>query len=1141
MYICVILGILMLKKSLSEGTNSEYDMTVTAYDSGNPRKSVDVRVSITVQRNEFPPVFVNGPYSQTVSENIRNGTGIFTILATDEDLQGELTYEVIGLSPAPNFFHVHPTEGTVWVINDLTGDRALTYTLRIGVYDSSSPEEKVFTEMNIHVNRNEYTPEFSEDTYTKTILANIELGTVVLRVSATDNDRDDSLQYTLTSDSSCQEYFYMNPDTGAISLKRMLSEVPVSFFRCEVFVSDQGYPTENTDRANLQISVTRDVELPSFTRELYTGEVSESASVGTTITRVQANIPVIVGVVVYDVTGLYPAPDFFDVGENTGVITVKRDLRLDSLKLNSYNLQLIAFDSVTPNMRGTTEVAITVTRSINNPVFTQNEYSATTTINQALGETIVTVSANDADGDAIFYELIGDDKALDYFFVNPSTGEISLKSPINLDNSIEYLLRVKASDNPAESEQMSTVQVRIYVARDEIRPRFNGPYRLTIDENLAVNKSVTTVRATDGDQSGEMTYEIVGVYPAETFFWINSRSGTIYIRNSLSSDSLKTATYRVRVAAFDSHFPMTRVTEDVEISVTRNPSPPSFSQRNYRTSISEMFPAGDNIIQFTATDPDGDLVFYSLEGQESTISFFYLNPFDGTLTLRRSLVGSTQSSFSFSVRATDQQGSQSRSSDVSVSIEITRDQEPPQFVGAPYFVEVSENKGVNQTVTQIVATDPDLQGRLQYEVRGVAPGTNFFYIDTDSGNIYVRAPLNMETDTRYTLIVVVWDSGNPNIEVSTQVSITVKRNEYAPQFFPRTVSVQLSEHAAVGTNITRVHATDDDLEGLKSQITYSVIGDNAAPTYFFIHPSNGDIFIAKSLTLDSQASRQHLLRVVARDQGTPQQTGIATISVSVERNSYSPVFQNPSSYQQTIADTFTPGFTVMTVEATDNDLEGPNSDIVYSLIGDGMGREYFAIDSHSGSINLRQPLDSAGIAMYSMQVQACDKGVPPKCTEAEATVSITTDDNFPQFEQTQYDITLKEDSEITLSIVKLSAEDADCPVKYSITGDGLATTLFDVGEDSGIITLAQSFAVDTGTLYTIRAVAYDSCNPVQKAVAFVRVTVVRNENTPVFERSRYSATVDETQNIGANVVQVQAVDSDVVSEIYLSSSNEYVI
>ena len=104
-------------------------MLITAMDNGRPVRTGEARVILTVKRNQFPPAFSSESYTQTVSENVRNGTGIFTVRATDQDLQGNMVYEIVGISPAPLYFHVNPTLGTVWVKDDLKKDRALQYTV----------------------------------------------------------------------------------------------------------------------------------------------------------------------------------------------------------------------------------------------------------------------------------------------------------------------------------------------------------------------------------------------------------------------------------------------------------------------------------------------------------------------------------------------------------------------------------------------------------------------------------------------------------------------------------------------------------------------------------------------------------------------------------------------------------------------------------------------------------------------------------------------------------------------------------------------------------------------------------------------------------------------------------------------------
>ncbi len=61
--------------------------------------------------------------------------------------------------------------------------------------------------------------------------------------------------------------------------------------------------------------------------------------------------------------------------------------------------------------------------------------------------------------------------------------------------------------------------------------------------------------------------------------------------------------------------------------------------------------------------------------------------------------------------------------------------------------------------------------------------------------------------------------------------------------------------------------------------------------------------------------------MLARDQGTPVQEGMATVFITVSRNAYNPVFVAPETYSTNMAVTFTPSLTVITVQATDADVE----------------------------------------------------------------------------------------------------------------------------------------------------------------------------------------------------------------------------
>ncbi len=75
----------------------------------------------------------------------------------------------------------------------------------------------------------------------------------------------------------------------------------------------------------------------------------------------------------------------------------------------------------------------------------------------------------------------------------------------------------------------------------------------------------------------------------------------------------------------------------------------------------------------------------------------------------------------------------------------------------------------------------------------------------------VKQPVTVKSVSYlFQLLIVAWDSGNPDLEITTTVEIEVRRNEYKPEFFPTQYTESVSEHASVGTNITRVTATDRD-------------------------------------------------------------------------------------------------------------------------------------------------------------------------------------------------------------------------------------------------------------------------------------------------------------------------------------------
>ena len=86
------------------------------------------------------------------------------------------------------------------------------------------------------------------------------------------------------------------------------------------------------------------------------------------------------------------------------------------------------------------------------------------------------------------------------------------------------------------------------------------------------------------------------------------------------------------------------------------------------------------------------------------------------------------------------------------TINIERDEGPPEFQNLPYTQSIDHDLPVNSLVLVTSAIDRELRGQLMYEIVGDVPATSFFKLSSGtSGRILVRSNLRLDTfgTTRY--------------------------------------------------------------------------------------------------------------------------------------------------------------------------------------------------------------------------------------------------------------------------------------------------------------------------------------------------------------------------------------------------------
>lgn len=146
-----------------------------------------------------------------------------------------------------------------------------------------------------------------------------------------------------------------------------------------------------------------------------------------------------------------------------------------------------------------------------------------------------------------------------------------------------------------------------------------------------------------------------------------------------------------------------------------------------------------------------DELKYSIKNDslgEIASKFFYLEPTTGVVTIRRALNRTdpefpANAQFLFAIIATDQVPINQKSTEASVSIRVTTGGDrPPVFDLSLYNTEIDENYGINSTVINTRAVDPDNNGgQVRYDLFSRTSELQPFDIDSVTGTVYVRDSL----------------------------------------------------------------------------------------------------------------------------------------------------------------------------------------------------------------------------------------------------------------------------------------------------------------------------------------------------------------------------------------------------------------
>lgn len=636
-----------------------------------------------------------------------------------------------------------------------------------------------------------------------------------------------------------------------------------------------------------------------------------------------------------------------------------------------------------------------------------------------------------------------------------------------------------------------------------------------ITENVAVGTSIITVSAIS---QTTLTYDIrQGNTDGE--FRINQYSGVITTRKSL--DFEKTTSYSLVVQAVNMAGMASNATAVIQLK-DENDNPPVFQQLHYQGSISEaaavnsvVLNAEDSPLVINATDADSDenaLLVYQIV-EDVAKMFFTVDSGTGSIRTIAGLDHETLDTFRFHVLVRDSGRPQLTAdgpAEVTIQVMDTNDS-PPQFSQSSYEAILLRPTFVGVEVLQVKATDPDknVSKNLTYSLtNGVL---EHFAIKPLSGVIVVKQ--NNFSNERFLFGVRVTDGKFSNTAL---VNILVREALDSGLSFSQSIySATIHENESAVTQVAVVNALGNHVN---EPIVYTLLNGGML---FRIRSTSG-VIQTTGVAFDREERESYELVIEARREDDHLHVARVLVQVHVKDvNDNAPLFVGLPYYAAVQVDA-EPGTAIFRVTAIDQD-EDVNGHVSYYLLDD---HGHFEINKLTGILSLKKAFESdLSNVEYQMVIYARDHGSIPLSSTTEFTITIVNK-AMPVFDRTFYSISVNEDVAEHTPILGINATSPKGQkIIYTIV-DGDPSLQFDIGFDTGVITVIHPLDYETAARYNLTIRATDCLTGAHAEVDIDVAVKDVNDNQPIFQKMSYEVVLSETVMIGTPALHVSAIDND---------------
>ncbi|KAI8034953.1 hypothetical protein M5D96_012300 [Drosophila gunungcola] len=1117
-------GVIELVKSLPPAAedvekNGRFSLVISAKDHGQPEsKRSFLNLQLVVQgSHNNPPRFLQAVYRATILENVPSGS--FVLQVTAKSLHGgenaNLSYEIPN-GVANDLFHVDWQRGIITTRGQFDRESKASYVLPVYVRDanrlatsaSSAVRKQRSSDSNGETSNgqhfdvatvyisigdvNDNSPEFRPGScYGLSIPENSEPG-VIHTVVASDLDEgpNSDLIYSITGGNQGNK-FSINARSGELSV-RALDREQQSMYILQIQASDRGQPKSRQGHCNITVFVEdQNDNAPRFKLSKYIASVQEDAPLGTSVVQINA-VDADLGVNARLVYSLANETQWqFAIDSQSGLITTVG--KLDRELQASYSFMVLATDGGRYEV-GSASVPVQINVldvNDNRPVFERYPYIGQVPALIQPGQTLLKVQAHDADlggNGEVVYSLKAENSAVSgKFRINPSTGALSASQSLASESGKLLQLEVMARDkgNPPQSS-MGLIEILVGESHQGSPVlRFqNETYRVKIMENSPSGTKLIQVVALRSDGRRQKVQFSFGAGNEDGILSLDSLSGDIRVNKPhlLDFDRFATPSMSALNRGRAMHYE-----QEIDESAEEDTNNATRSQRALTSS------------SFALTNSQPNEIHVVVVARTTEAPFL------------------------------------AAFSELVIELEDENDNSP-QFSQKQFVAIVSEGNSKGTFVAQVQAFDSDAgsNARLRFHIVDGNHDNAFVIEPAFSGIVKTNIVLDREIRDIYKLKIIATDEGVPQMTGTATIRVQiVDVNDNQPTFPPNNL-VSVSEATELGAVITSISANDVDTH---PTLTYRLGSESTLETenlsIFALDRYSGKLILKRHL--DYELQQEYELEVIASDTAHEART-ILTIRVNDE-NDNAPIFlaQQPPAYfaimpaKAEISDSLYMDLELLTVNATDADSEGKNSQVTYSIEPNLDG---FSVHPSNGivSVNMSrlQPATSAS-GDYFVQISAKDAGKP--IMRSSTLLRVQASDNGSgrsQFQQNQYRAQISEAAPLGSVVLQLGQDVLD---QSFVIASGNEESKFELLQSKSIV-LVKSLDRERNDLYKLRLVL---SHPHGSAVSgssnsgiSVIITILdANDNFPIFDRSaKYEAEISELAPLRYSIAQLQAIDAD---------------